>query len=155
MSYWVANISKCSGFGAENGLCVKVQSPLSVFSKNGKSTPQQNASKFGLFLSSLKSGLSELYFSIASLWVRTGKGICWIFFCGYRFLIVVISISSIIFITSFCSEKLISKSSWVNSGCLSPLVSSSLKHLAIWKYFSIPAAINNCLYCWGDCGRDR
>ena len=33
-------------------------------------------------------------------------------FCGYNFLTVKISISSIRFITSFCSTKLISKSSW-------------------------------------------
>jgi aspartyl-tRNA synthetase len=34
----------------------------------------------------------------------------------------------------------------------SPLVSSSLIHLAIWKYFSIPAVMSSCLYCCGDCG---
>src|SRR3972149_5623007 len=67
MSYWAAKISPIfsffirlsmySGWGAEKGLCVKVQSPaisllsdLAVFSKNGKSMTQQKAKRFGLFL---------------------------------------------------------------------------------------------------------
>ena len=40
-------------------------------------------------------------------------------------------------------------STCVNSGWRSALRSSSLKHLAIWKYFSTPATWRSCLYCWG------
>src|SRR3989344_1547278 len=86
ISYWVVrilpiffcSIRSCmySGFGAENGLWVNVQledlelaveGPLSfTFSKNGKSTTQQNARRSGFFWSFLISGRSVLYFSSAS-----------------------------------------------------------------------------------------
>ncbi len=59
---------------------------------------------------------------------------------------------SVASITSSTSTKDISRSTWVNSGCLSARRSSSLKHLAIWKYLSYPEHISSCLKIWGDWG---
>src|SRR3989344_9305486 len=124
ISYWVVrilpiffcSIRSCmySGFGAENGLWVNVQLedpesveglednepaveglPFSNSSKNGKSITQQNASKSGFFVSFLMSGRSVLYFSIASLYDKRGKGISWISFFGYKVLTSSIRSSSV------------------------------------------------------------
>ena len=52
---------------------------------------------------------------------------------------------SAISITESTVANAISISTCVNSGCLSALRSSSLKQRAIWKYFSNPDIISNCL----------
>ena len=75
----------------------------------------------------LKSGLSIPYFSMASLYVILGnlsKSISRVFLKTSRI------ISVIRFIISSASVKESSMSSCVNSGCLSALRSSSLKHFA-------------------------
>ncbi len=79
----------------------------------------------------LMSGLSEPNLSMASLYGILGNGVSIstpsaslkAFFINPSFIVI----------TSSTSTKDISRSSCVNSGCLSALRSSSLKHLATWK----------------------
>src|SRR3989344_20772 len=68
-----------SDFGEENGLCVNVHFPLSIFSKKGKSTTQQKANSRKSFLFSRKSGLSVPYFFIAISYVIGAKETLFIF----------------------------------------------------------------------------
>ena len=96
------------------------------------------------------SGLSEPNLSIASLHVILLRGSSTLTpKMSLKILAISLSVTSI---TSSASTKDISKSTWVNSGCLSALKSSSLKHLAICIYLSKPAHISICLNNWGDCG---
>ncbi len=129
------------------------KSCLVCFVNKGKSRIQQkpNSFKFDLFF--LISGLSEPYSFIACPYFKRGKGVLIIFFSGNISFIKFTHNSSVKFRISSWEVKAISISNWVNSGCRSALESSSLKHLAIWKYFSIPATIKSCLYCWGLWGR--
>ena len=75
------------------------------------------------------SGLSEPNLSIAScqgIWINGG-------FTSTPAALKVSTIKpSTHLITSCCSTKDISRSIWVNSGCLSARKSSSRKHFAIW-----------------------
>ena len=96
------------------------------------------------------SGLSELCFSIASLYDILGKGI--LSSSAIDSLNTYLRSFSIVSKISSSSVKESSMSSCVNSGCLSERRSSSLKHFAIWKYLSNPDTINNCLNNCGDCG---
>ena len=66
---------------------------------------------------------------------------------------VLIAVCSWISIPSSTSTNDISRSICVNSGCLSALRSSSLKHFTICTYLSVPPTIRSCLNICGDCGR--
>src|SRR3989338_951977 len=118
MFFWVIRSSIYFGFGAEKGLWVNVHffapselRSAGISSKKGKSITQQNARRFGSFLSFRRSGLSVLYFSIASLYEILGNGVSCIFFSGYDELTRSIRSFSFVSITSSLSTKLISRSS--------------------------------------------
>jgi len=98
----------------------------------------------------LKSGLSEPNLSIASchviLWIGSFTSTSRTSLKRYA---RSLSLTSI---TSSTSTNDNSISICVNSGCLSALKSSSLKHLAICIYLSYPEHISICLKSCGDCG---
>ena len=127
-------------------------SPPDAAASSKTLNPEFSTLSFMLFSSNpnLVSGLSLPYLSIASLYVRRGKGV----FISMpmmsenrRF-----KNPSCMLMTSSTSTKDISRSIWVNSGCLSALRSSSLKHLTICMYLSVPPTIRSCLNICGDWG---
>ena len=80
-----------------------------------------------------RSGLSDPNRSIASSYSKTGNGISRIGRSGAVARVTPITMCSMKALTVSSSTKLISRSSWVNSGCRSPRMSSSRKQRAIWK----------------------
>ena len=97
------------------------------------SAPVSAGARSNSSMANRMSGLSEPKRSIASSYSNTGNGTSRIGRSGVVALLTSMIICSMNPRTVASSTKLISRSSWVNSGWRSPRMSSSRKQRAIWK----------------------
>ena len=107
----------------------KTRKPLA----GAPSAPVSAGARSNSSIAKRRSGLSEPKRSIASSYSNTGNGISRIGRSGAVALVTSMTMCSMKAITVASSTKLISRSSWVNSGWRSPRRSSSRKQRAIWK----------------------